>query len=134
MKPAHKIILGIALTPFLLVIFYAGFCWITYISDPVLTGSKYGFTIGSTKEQTYGSIGKVKNQHPKLVIYITYGERAGDKMTLQPTNENFTQVKKYGHWELLLDGEGEFSNNIRLIFEDKKLVKIYRHRKYFELP
>ena len=76
----------------------------------------------------------VKKDHKKLKLYISYGPRAGDNSTLPLTNDNFERALKSDYWELLLDGEGEFFNVIRLKLEDKTLTQIYRHRKYFELP
>ena len=47
---------------------------------------------------------------------------------------NYEKALGSDHWELLIDGEGQFFHVIRLKFEDKTLTEIYRHRKYFELP
>ena len=107
---------------------------ITYIDDTVVSGRDYGFTIGSTKQEAYKDIIDVKKQFPKLMIYIDYGPRAGDNFTLEPTNDNFIQIIKHEDWNLLLDGDGEFFNIIRLKFSKDKLNEIYRHRKYFEGP
>ena len=113
---------------------YIFFLWATYIDDVVTSGNKYGFTIGSSKQQTYKNIVAIKESYPNLIIYIPYGPHAGDNMTLHPIKANFETARKHNHWELLLDGDGEFFNAIRLNHENNALTQIYRHRKYFELP
>lgn len=113
---------------------YFLFLWVTYIDETVAQGTKYGFTVGASVEKTYEDILLVKKKHPELMIYISYGNRAGDNMTVPPTKDNFDIALKSSHWELLLDGEGEFFNIIRLSAEGNTVTEIYRHRKYFELP
>lgn len=122
------------LPPIFIIAAYIFFLWVTYIDDTVTSGSKYGFTIGSSKQQIYKDISAVKEDYPELKIYISYGPRAGDNTTLSPTNDNFERALGSDHWELLLDGDGEFFNVVRLSLEDNTLTQIYRHRKYFELP
>ncbi len=134
MSQPLKVIAAIVLLPILVIAAYVFFLWATYIDDTVTSGSKYGFTIGSSKQQMYKDLSEVKNDHKELKLYISYGPRAGDNATLPLTNDNFERALESDHWELLLDGEGEFFNVIRLKLEDKTLIQIYRHRKYFELP
>ena len=76
----------------------------------------------------------INEDYPELKIYISYGPRAGDNMTLLLTKANFEIALRANFWELLLDGDGEFFNVIRLNIENNTLTEIYRHRKYFELP
>ena len=134
MSKILKIAITLALAPILAIAMYILFLWATYIDDTVVEGTKYGFTVGASIEQTYEDILSVKKKYPELMIYISYGNRAGDNMTVTPTMENFDTALKSSHWELLLDGEGEFFNVIRLNSEGNTLTEIYRHRKYFELP
>lgn len=122
------------LMPILAIAFYALFLWASYIDNTVIEGSKYGFTIGSNMEQIYQDIQALKERHPELMFYISYGPRAGDNMTVSPTKENFNTAVSSEFWELLLDGDGEFFNIIQLKYENGVLTEIYRHRKYFELP
>jgi hypothetical protein len=114
MNKILKTLLAIVLLSFLAVSLYILFLWATYIDNTVTQGSKYGFTIGSSVQQTYEDILSAQAQYPKLMLYISYGPRAGDNMTVEPTRENFNTALKSYHWELLLDGEGEFFNGIRL--------------------
>ncbi len=134
MSKVLKTFLALVLLPFFAVALYVLFLWATYIDDTVTQGSKYGFTIGSTEQKTYEDILSAQDQYPELMLYISYGSRAGDNMTVEPTRDNFNTALKSNHWELLLDGKGEFFNIIRLRIDSNELTEIYRHRKYFELP
>jgi hypothetical protein len=129
-----KVVSAVLLLPILVTAAYIFFLWVTYIDDTVTSGSKYGFTIGSSTQQIFEDITAAKEDHPELMIYISYGPRAGDNTTLPPTNDNFEMALSSDYWELLLDGEGEYLNVIRLKLENNILTQIYRHRKYFELP
>ncbi|MEH6467096.1 MAG: hypothetical protein V7722_05655 [Porticoccus sp.] len=134
MNKILKSLLIIILLPILATGSYVFFLWATYIDNTVTEGSKYGFTIGTSMEQTYQDILSVKEKYSKLMLYISYGPRAGDNMTVPPTKENFETALSSEFWELLLDGDGEFFNVIRLKSDNNVLTEIYRHRKYFELP
>jgi len=129
-----KVIAAIVLLPILAVAGYILFLWATYIDDTIISGSKYGFTIGSSRQQIYADISAVKEDYPDLKIYISYGPRAGDNATLQPTKDNYERALISDYWELLLDGDGEFFNVIKLKVDGDTLTQIYRHRKHFELP
>lgn len=131
MRAGFKKIIAIIHLPLLIILLYVGYLWATYIEDVVTAGSKYGFTIGETKANTYKSILTLKEQSPDLKFYIIPGPRAGGRIFLSPEEDIFQQINKYEHWELLLDGENEFSNIVRLYFKEEKLSQIYRHRKYF---
>jgi hypothetical protein len=113
------------------VIFFAA----TYISDPVTSGSAYGFQIGQSKQAAIQSIKALQQKYPNAALDATYGSRAGDHITVPISRLDLTQVEAIDHWEVELDGAGEFVGNIiRLNFKDGRLVHIYRHRQYFELP
>jgi hypothetical protein len=57
------------------------FLWATCTDETVLSGSKYGFTIGLARQQTYQNMEILKEGCPELQIYISNGPRAGDNMT-----------------------------------------------------
>ncbi len=134
MRRTAKIFLFLGLTPFILAGSYVIYLWATYIDDSVTLGHKYGFSIGSSDEETYMDILGLTDQYPNAVFYISYGPRAGDNDTVRISPESFKRALSSEHWQILLDGEGEFHNIIRLNIENSALTRIYRHRKYFELP
>jgi hypothetical protein len=113
---------------------YIGFLWISYIDKTIYEGEAYGYKIGSSKEQTFSQIKTETTRYPELAIYINYGAKAGDYKTLDPLAGGYSEIEPYDSWDMLLDGEGEFFNSVRLSFIDGHLISIYRHRKYFELP
>ena len=118
----------------LLIAGYIVYLAATYIDESVTVGSAYGFEIGSPKGQSFNDIRKLLNQYPNLVIYYTYGNKAGDNEIVLPIDNEYSKIEQQDRWALLLDGDGEFFNVIKLSFNENKLVNIYRHRKYFELP
>ena len=113
---------------------YIGYQALTYIDETVVEGEAHGFDIGEPKHQTFNDVKARLNEHPNLVIYISYGPRAGDHMTLEPVDRSYSKASQYDSWWLLLDGEGKFFNVIRLRFDNNLLVEIHRHRQAFELP
>ena len=118
----------------LLVAGYIGYLTLTYIDETVVEGEAYGFKVGATKHQAFSDIKSMLNRQPKLVVYIDYGPRAGDNMTVEPVDSSFPTAAKFDSWWLLLDGKGEFFNIIRLRFNNQVLAEIHRHRQHFELP
>lgn len=117
-----------------LVVWYVGYLAITYIDDTKKEGKAYGFEIGTSKKQTFSDVRNLLDVHPRLVIYVSYGPRAGDNKTIKPLDSSYAEVKPHDNWVLLLNGKGEFFDFTRLYFEKGNLVKIHRHRQYFELP
>ena len=134
MKATFKTILYFLGLVALLIAGYVGYLALTYIDDTVFEGEAYGFEIGTKKLQTFSDIKPILIEHPQLSLYISYGQRAGDNMTLDPVDNSFSEAAKYDSWWLLLDGKSEFFNIIRLRFDNERLVEIHRHRQYFELP
>ena len=118
----------------MIVVVYIGYLAVTYIDDTKIEGNSYGFEIGTSKKQAFTDINNLLNAYPKLSIYINYGPRAGDNKTIKPTDDLYSEVQPHDSWWLLLNGEGEFFDSIRLRFEEGHLVEIHRHRQYFELP
>ena len=118
----------------LLIAGYIAYLAATYIDESVAVGSAYEFEIGSPKKQSFDDIKKLLNQYPHLVIYYSFGSKAGDYEIVLPIENEYSKIDPQDRWTLLLDGDGEFFNVIVLSFEENKLIKIYRHRKYFELP
>ena len=134
MKRRYKFLLGIVLTPFIALGFYIAFLWITFIDETIVSGERYGFRVGASKEDVFQNILLQQKNYPNLFLYINYGGRAGDYIEVPPSSISFREVKDYKVWTLLYDGEGEYFNVLRLKFDDVRLASIYRHRKYFELP
>ena len=118
----------------LLIAGYIAYLAATYIDESVTVGSAYGFEIGSAKKQSFDDIKKLLTLYPHLVIYYSYGSKAGDYELVLPTDNEYSKIEQQDRWTLLLDGDNEFFNVIKLSFRENKLIEIYRHRKYFELP
>lgn len=118
----------------LLIAGYIGYLAATYIDESIKIGTAYGFEIGSSKKQSFDDIKDSLNQFPQLVIYYSYGRKAGDYEIVLPTDNDYSKIEQQDRWILLLDGDGEFFNVIKLTFRENKLIEINRHRKYFEMP
>jgi hypothetical protein len=109
---------------------YAAFMWLTYIDDTVISGSKYGFQIGNSKEEALKVLRK-KYQDDGLSLDYTVGQdykAVFQKIDLEKEHELFFHEDR---WKFYF--EDPF-NLIKLYFEDGVLVKVHRHRRYFELP
>lgn len=129
-----KALLIIVLLPVLTVAGYLVFLWASTIHDSVDEGTKYGFTIGETKDDAHGSLFEWRDKYPELIV-ITYTEVDGyaKKQFIKLILE-FDELKNYNQWRVHLNGERVGSNSIRLTFENDSLINIYRHRQYYELP
>ena len=133
-----KFLLKIISYPILLCIFlivgYIFFLWASTIHDSISEGSKYGFTIGSSKEQTFIDVMNLKDDYPDFVVY-TYVETDNyDNPKRTKLAHDIDEMIMHNQWRVYFGGDGEYSNSIRLNFEDNKLNNFYRHRQYYELP
>lgn len=134
MKTWHKALLAAALAPVVAIGGLIAFLAATYIDDTKSSGSAYGYTIGSSKPQTLEAILHQRDRHPSIAVYVSYGPRAGDSFTLGSSDMNLDKLAPHDQWDVLLRGPGEYFDSVRLTFRDGRLVGIYRHRQYFELP
>ncbi len=113
---------------------YVLFLWATTIHDTVTKGSKYGFTIGNTKHQTYLDIVKLRDDYPNLVVYTYVTPTYGGQNRHIKLDDNFELMNVHQQWRVYLKGDGEYFNSVRLNFDSDKLINFYRHRQYYELP
>ena len=111
-----------------------GFLWASYISETTSSGSAYGFSIDSSKAESAAALSDFRRAHPKAVVYVSSGPRAGDHFTALASEDQLHLLQPHHQWDILLNGPGEFRNVVRLTFKEDRLVDIYRHRQYFELP
>ena len=129
-----KILLFIVLTPVITLIAYIVFLWASTIHDSVEVGTKYGFTIGGTKQETFADLLDWKKSRPDLVVF-TYTEVDGFRhKQYVKVDAQFESLNQYDDWRIHLNGHTRGSNSIRLNFENGMLVYMYRHRQYYELP
>jgi hypothetical protein len=133
MRPWQKLLVTAITAPVLAVAGYVAYLAATYIDKVVTSGSAYGFEIGATKEQALTSAVQLSG-HPNAVIYVSYGPRAGDHFSIAPSTARPDKLVAHDQWDVLLDGNGNFFNIVRLTFHNGHLVRIYRHRQNFELP
>lgn len=134
MKFVLKILAAFILVPVLFISGLVGYFWITYIDEEITSGNAYGFTIGASKSEAVKDFESLRTKHPDLHVYVSYGQRAGDYFSIPALPESIDWLTPHDRWDLLLDGKSEFFNSTDLHFEDGKLVRVYRHRQYFELP
>ena len=131
MRNWQKALLVAVAVPFLIVGTYIGYLAATYIDETVTSGSAYGFDIGASRREAVHSAAALS---PNAVIYVNHGPRAGDNFSVQPALSQLSQLEDHNQWKVLVDGDGEFFNIVRLTFREDRLVEIHRHRQYFELP
>ena len=118
----------IFLISYILIQFY-------WYHDSVTTGSKYGYSIGSTKKQVYEI---AKNNYGKdqvsgiyihdleNYIYIKGADVLFSKATFKAMNtSDFWVIDFFSYTNI---------DNISFTFEDDKLIEIYRQIQYSEVP
>jgi len=133
MRLWKKIAASVVLAPILIVVGYIAYLWASYIDNTVASGTAYGFTIGSSKQDALASTGNLSD-YPHATVYVDYGPRAGDNFTVAPLPSNLGKLQQHDRWNVLLRGNDKFFDSVRLTFRNGKLVEIYRHRQNFELP
>jgi len=116
---------------------YCIFLVASFIDDEVSQGAAYGFVIGMSKQQVFDVAKELyKNQN----VYLAERDSASEEeIYISPykkltfTNNDFLDLSLRTYWTL--NFSKRFTNYLELYFdEDNNLVKILRHRKYFELP
>lgn len=133
MRPWKRILVIAMLAPLLAVAGYTGYLWATYLDETVVSGTAYGFTIGASRQEVLAAARSL-NDHPRAVVYISYGPRTGDHFSIAPSQVRIEQLQAHDQWDVLLDGSDKFFNSVRLTFNDDRLVEIHRHRQRFEIP
>ena len=133
MRLWQKTLVVATLVPILAITGYFAYLWATYIDETITSGTAYGFTIGASKQEALTSAGRLNN-YPQAVVYVTFGPKAGDNFTITPSPTHIGQLQEHEQWDVLLDGDGQFFDSVRLTFRDGKLAEIHRHRQYFEFP
>lgn len=129
-----KIFLTFLLALALCIAGMGAYYWVTYIDKTITVGDAYGYKIGISKQEAAKILNTVTGEFPKAHVYISFGEKAGDFFSIPVTPDAFVKYGSFDKWTVFLEGENNYSNNITLFFRDEKLVEIYRHRQYFELP
>lgn len=138
MSTTIKIVLSLLL---LLVLFIGGnilYCWLTYIDDTVTEGSAYGFTINETKEEVYQKAREVFSDKPVYILYPLNSRNWGPHLRYYFTPEEYYMLANQDFWRLYFRSDKDkyhsYSDSLKLKFKDNKLIRIHRHRQFFELP
>lgn len=105
-----------------------------YGDKMVTEGEAYGFAIGMTKQKVYDV---AKSKYEGKTIYMldlldNKGVRNTAHTEVDFSSDQFNQIESRDMWEFYF--KKNFRNMLRLTFENEKLVSIYRHKKFTELP
>lgn len=116
----------------LLLVAVAAMVWnYGYIDEEITMGEGYGFRIGDSKDEVIDGLQKA-NGASYMAVQVGNDPKEFKVIKLdQLYNSNIDQ---YNSWLILIDSEESFLNTVRLDFHNSKLVRIYRHKKMFELP
>ncbi|CAI2718659.1 hypothetical protein [Nitrospina watsonii] len=126
-----KVLLIILAVLFLIPILYVGYLYVTYLEEYVTTGSGYGFTIGEGKEDVFNKLSQKYGS--KVKRYRFYKDREiYSKDKIEFSDEEYNGLKGYDKWKFYFDEK--HIDYLAFYFEEDNLVKIERHRQYFELP
>lgn len=126
-----KTLITLSVSVFLLIIMASVFWNIYYIDETIIEGEKYGFVINERKVMVYK---RIVNNGDSNIKAIQIGTTSADFRIISIDELDFDLLKKYSTWLLLLDSKDSFLNTIRLDFTGDELRRIYRHRKFTELP
>lgn len=130
----------------LLPMVYVGYLWATYIDEATDVGYAYGLSIGDSKRQVFEKLPAAMVQMGAggrdIFIEIQVNESAGRMLGVDPGKNALVQTRfdlvgldfwsEQDRWIFHIDGSRR--NFLRLSFCGDQLCRIYRHRKYFELP
>ncbi len=132
MKLILKIVYVVVLTIIFAVLIYAGYLIATYIDETITSGEGYGFKIGETKEQVYHKVGELFKDKQVYILHPLGKQNHGPHKELRHTSEEYEIIKVRDRWDFYFTED--YFDTIKFTFEDDHLVRIHRHRKYFELP
>lgn len=122
----------ILLTLFAVVGGYMFFLWVTYIDNTVTNGKAHGYEIGLTKQEAYSVSQELYRNKTVYIMYPRTHLGVGPHFEFHFDKKDFYTLSDEDFWIIYFD-EGHF-NSVKLYFKNDKLVKIHRHRKYFEGP
>jgi len=105
---------------------------LTYIDDTITQGEGYGFTIGSSKLEAYTNAGKTFTNMKVYVPNPIDEQGYGPHFLFTFSKSRYDIIANRNRWEFFFSDN--YSDFLRLEFQDGKLAEIYRHRQYFELP
>ena len=108
------------------------YLWATYIDKTVLVGEGYGFRIGSTRDEVFKRAAEIYKNDKVFILYPLDERGFGPHKDIGFDSEEYELVKDRDVWKFYFT-EGYF-DELELTFEGDQLVKIYRHRRTFELP
>lgn len=128
MKKIGLIILLIIAIAIIFVIYWN----ITYIDNTVTQGQVYGFKIGDSKEITYQKARKIYAGKVAYILYPLDSNSFGPHYKFNFSDNDYQLIADRNQWEFLFNEKHQ--DFIKLSFENKSLISIYRHRQQFELP
>jgi len=145
-KSLAKAVLGLILVFMVIAASFFLYFRATYLNEVVTSGSGYGFTIGSSKDETYKKVPaaffKLSGKDPRIFMEIEVdkgaeqllGVKSGYRVMVETYlhNVGFQKFASQQQWEFYF--EGLYRDSITLTFCGDNLCRIYRHRQYFELP
>lgn len=135
----------VALTLLIGVGAYVFYLWATYIDRAVDAGQAYGLSIGDTKRETFGKLALAFEQigdgqaiftevQGDSAVAAELGVSPGRLVMVRPNLDasGFGVLSTRDQWTFYVGPTHR--DLLRLSFCNEKLCRIYRHRKYFELP
>lgn len=114
------------------LIAYVLFLYLTYTDIEITVGEYDGYNVSMTKEEAYAVVIS-KNQTSDFYVMHPLNENGvGLLIKFDKNLMTYEYMNDLNIWSIYFDDN--YHNVIKLSFKDNKLVKIYRHRKNFDLP
>ena len=114
------------------VVIYVLFLYITYVDKEITTGKYLGYDINMSKEMAYKAVISESRTTDIFVMYPLNENGIGTLVKFDKNIITYEYIKELDQWSLYL--QDNYHNVIKLNFSEDKLIRIYRHRKYFEFP
>lgn len=125
---------------------YILYLWATYIDEAVDSGQAYGFSIGDTKRETFKKLPiafeQLGSDRQQIFIEVRAGDVEAKRLGVSPGRHvmvkprldaaGFDSISAHDQWAFYIGPSHR--DFLRLSFCGENLCRIYRHRKYFELP
>ncbi|MCP4343162.1 MAG: hypothetical protein GY799_30885 [Desulfobulbaceae bacterium] len=90
--------------------------------EEITEGTKDGFVVGSSKEETFQNLLEVKEKNGGLTLNLYYDNDPTNCIQLPTQNFIFAEVVEFDYWGLIYEDPGK--EVMRIEFSDDRLSKI----------
>lgn len=118
----------------LFLTFFSFLVWNVYSIDKTVTKGKVsGFVIGISMDEAFHVL---KNNSQKFdFVAVQVGNNPKNFKIIRVDSLLYKDLENYNSWLIMIGRSHDLLNTLKLHFDKKgKLIRLYRNRKFFELP